>query len=149
MAITGASVRLTCFRALGHLFTFEMSIRKDHRLVTDGPYGVVRHPGYAGLLLMAAGTLLWQGSSVSVRLSQIVYIPIYHLHKGSWTIECGVLKIIIGRLVASVYVATISTVVFGLLLRMFKEDEQLKRIFGREWDEWARRVPYLVIPWLY
>ena len=35
---------------------------RDHVAVTDGPYRYVRHPGYAGMLVTYAGTVLLLGS---------------------------------------------------------------------------------------
>ena len=32
-----------------------MSIKKDHQLITNGPYALVRHPIYTGLLLALVG----------------------------------------------------------------------------------------------
>ena len=58
MVTVGGVIRLECCRRLGRMFTFEMSIRKDCVLVTSGPYGVVRHPGYTGILLVISGMLL-------------------------------------------------------------------------------------------
>jgi len=43
-------------------------------------------------------------------------------------------------------------VVFPLYLvlsRMEVEDRALRKRFGREWDEWAGRVRYQVIPGVY
>src|SRR6266511_1437639 len=45
MTAFGGYIRWSCYRALGRLFTFEMSIRDEHELVTQGPYAWVRHPG--------------------------------------------------------------------------------------------------------
>ncbi|PPQ93792.1 LOW QUALITY PROTEIN: hypothetical protein CVT25_013501 [Psilocybe cyanescens] len=100
MAIAGSSIRLACFRALGRLFTFEMSIRKNHRLVIDGPYSVVRHPASP--------------------------------FDGVWDTALAEQHMVV-----------------ALLLRMSKEDEQLKKNFGREWNEWKNSVPYKLIPFVY
>ena len=35
---------------------------RAHRVVSDGPYAVVRHPMYAGLVLLMVGLPLWLGS---------------------------------------------------------------------------------------
>ncbi|KAG5643598.1 hypothetical protein DXG03_000606 [Asterophora parasitica] len=51
LAGLGGYIRYRCYRELGTLFTFQVAIRKDHRLVTTGPYGAVRHPGYAGVVI--------------------------------------------------------------------------------------------------
>ncbi|TEB37335.1 hypothetical protein FA13DRAFT_1726409, partial [Coprinellus micaceus] len=55
LAILGASLRLAAYRHLGHMFTFEMSIRRDHKLVTRGVYAWVRHPAYTGAVAFALG----------------------------------------------------------------------------------------------
>jgi len=36
-------------------------VKRDHTLVTTGPYAIVRHPIYTGLLLAFAGTALALG----------------------------------------------------------------------------------------
>ena len=58
LVCAGAALRSECYRRLGQQFTFELSIQKDHRLVTDGPYAIVRHPGYTALVTQAAGLVL-------------------------------------------------------------------------------------------
>jgi len=60
----GSYIRWSCFQALGKMFTFEMSIRKDHQLVKTGPYSIVRHPAYTGVLLTQAGIICWHASPV-------------------------------------------------------------------------------------
>ena len=65
LATFGGYIRWACYSALGRLFTFEMSIRDDHRLVTDGPYAWVRHPGYTGVLSTFIGLGIWHATKVS------------------------------------------------------------------------------------
>lgn len=64
LAIFGSRLRWLAYRELGHLYTFEMSIKKDHRLVRSGVYGWVRHPGYTGVAFFVVGTALCHGSKV-------------------------------------------------------------------------------------
>ena len=40
-------------------------------LITSGPYGVVRHPGYTGFLLVVIGMLLLHASEVSFLLTVV------------------------------------------------------------------------------
>lgn len=46
---------------LGPLWSDTVSPTEDHRIVDDGPYGVVRHPVYAGVLLAVLATALERG----------------------------------------------------------------------------------------
>ena len=54
----GTLLRLTCYRYLGTLFTFDLTLFPKHTLVTAGPYGFVRHPAYLGSLLVFLGDLI-------------------------------------------------------------------------------------------
>jgi protein-S-isoprenylcysteine O-methyltransferase Ste14 len=51
----GGTVRLAPVFVLGRRFSGLVAIQADHRLVTDGIYGVVRHPSYLGLLVTMVG----------------------------------------------------------------------------------------------
>lgn len=68
MISLGGYLRFICFRALGRLFTFEMSIRDEHELITDGPYSIVRHPSYTGAVLTLIGIICWHSSPVRIPL---------------------------------------------------------------------------------
>jgi len=46
---------------LGPLWSSTASPTEDHRIVETGPYGIVRHPVYAGLLLAALATAAERG----------------------------------------------------------------------------------------
>jgi protein-S-isoprenylcysteine O-methyltransferase Ste14 len=58
----GAVLYLWGYRTLGRMFgvssTTASELYEDHRLVDDGPYAIVRHPMYLGVLLVAFGALL-------------------------------------------------------------------------------------------
>jgi protein-S-isoprenylcysteine O-methyltransferase Ste14 len=41
---------------LGRLWSSTVTQKKDHRIVEDGPYAIVRHPIYTGLLIAAFAT---------------------------------------------------------------------------------------------
>lgn len=44
--------------ALGKQYSTEITIQEDHRLITSGPFRVIRHPRYLGVILMALGYAL-------------------------------------------------------------------------------------------
>lgn len=56
--------------ALGRFYSADVTIQKEHRLVTAGPYRRIRHPRYLGALLVAIGLVIlfrsWIGLAVSV-----------------------------------------------------------------------------------
>jgi protein-S-isoprenylcysteine O-methyltransferase Ste14 len=53
--VLGVALRLWSFRTLGRFFTFTVQTSRDQPVIASGPYRVIRHPGYAGLLLIIAG----------------------------------------------------------------------------------------------
>lgn len=127
----GTLLQVQCHRVMTHLFTFEHAIRIDHNLITTGPYNVVRHPGYAGLLATYIGAFLWYGA------------------QGSWLRESGILETLAGRSFFVAFTVAMMGLLFGLLRRMRTEDEALNEVFGYEWVEWTERVPHSLIPYVY
>ncbi|HXF06525.1 MAG TPA: isoprenylcysteine carboxylmethyltransferase family protein [Blastocatellia bacterium] len=61
IAWTGILIRLRAKRVLGRFFTARVAILPDHRLVEEGPYRLIRHPGYLGALLIYLGLPLSVG----------------------------------------------------------------------------------------
>lgn len=149
MSAFGGYIRWSCYRTLGRFFTFEMSICNDHKLVTDGPYAWVRHPGYTGVLLTFIGQAIWLGTKVWIPLDDKSIPDTEPRRQGSYARECGVFSSSIGRGAALIHASVAVTVFSALLARMSKEDEALGKKFGKQWDEWSQRVPCKLIPWLF
>ncbi len=55
VVLAGVIVRLLSVFTLGRFFTPDISVVKNHRLVTTGLYRWSRHPGYAGEIISFAG----------------------------------------------------------------------------------------------
>ncbi len=51
----GLGLRLWSFQTLGRYFTFTVQTSEDQPVVSAGPYRVIRHPGYAAILLAVIG----------------------------------------------------------------------------------------------
>ena len=62
----GISLRLWSFHALGRYFTFTVQTSSDQPVIIDGPYRVIRHPSYAGLLLIFIAVGLFIGNWLSL-----------------------------------------------------------------------------------
>lgn len=65
----GAGLHLFARRRLGAHWASDVTVLARHELVTSGPYGVVRHPLYLAVALMAFGTLMAHPSAATVCLA--------------------------------------------------------------------------------
>jgi protein-S-isoprenylcysteine O-methyltransferase Ste14 len=129
LMIVGAAMRIISYRYLGRFFTFQLAIKNGHELITDGPYAVVRHPGYTGTTLIFPGIIIAQGAIWSTL--------------GLWDMPAGIVFGII-ELSLLVYINFVVVVV-----RVPKEDAMLREQFREKWDAWAQRTPWRVIPYVY
>lgn len=62
----GIGLRIWSFQTLGRYFTFTVQTSQDQPVISAGPYRVIRHPGYAGLLLAITGVGCIIGNWVSL-----------------------------------------------------------------------------------
>ena len=127
----GGIIRFSCFQKLGPYFTFVQCIHKDHRLITTGPYAVVRHPGYAGLLMSIIGWGVMQASP------------------GSWLRTSGILNVPWVRVTVACWYLIVGVATVTVYSRATEEDQFLSERFGKEWQDWARRVRYKLVPFVY
>ncbi len=131
LGIAGGCIRVWCHRTLGRFFTWEVSVRDEHKLVTDGPYSIVRHPSYTGWHLVIIGNLLSM------------------LSRGSLFTEAGLGRTFVGEAIASYVTVYMGYTCAGVLYRTKTEDEMLKKEFGAEWEDWAKKTPYRLLPLVY
>jgi len=62
--------------------------------------------------------------------------------------ESGVLDTLWGKGLIGTFVTLLCVICYALLIRIPKEDETLREVFGKEWDDYAYRVPYVLVPGL-
>ncbi|KAH9474825.1 Delta(14)-sterol reductase [Psilocybe cubensis] len=131
LGATAGAIRYQSFRELGRHFTYHITIMKDHKLITTGPYALVRHPGYMGW------TFLYPA------------MAIYYMAPGSWFRETGMYARKEGwLLILPMFIASVALMELAVR-RSNAEDELLKKEFGKEWERWADRVRYKFVPGLY
>jgi protein-S-isoprenylcysteine O-methyltransferase len=70
--VGGLALRWYAILYLGSLFTVNVAIAADHRLIDSGPYRYIRHPSYTGALLAFLGLGISFGNWVSLI---IVVVP--------------------------------------------------------------------------
>ena len=71
----GGVLRLAPVFVLGRRFSGLVAIQPEHRLVSSGLYGVIRHPSYLGLFLLSLGWGLAFRSGVGVILA-VLTLPV-------------------------------------------------------------------------
>ncbi|KAF8445014.1 hypothetical protein L210DRAFT_3531736 [Boletus edulis BED1] len=131
LIIIGGILRFAAFQTLGPYYTFVQCLRKNHKLITTGPYAVIRHPGYAGLLYCITGWCIVHGSP------------------GSWLCLSGVLRMTWIRVGLGCVCLLLAASVVTVFRRLADEDRYLSHKFGAEWQGWARRVRFRLIPFVY
>lgn len=72
--IAGLVLRWWAIVTLGRFFTVDVTIEKDHELVERGPFRLVRHPSYTGVLLAFVGFALTLGNWAAWL---VVLLPIF------------------------------------------------------------------------
>jgi protein-S-isoprenylcysteine O-methyltransferase Ste14 len=70
----GIGLRAWAFKALGRYFTFTVMVSPDQPVITSGPYRLLRHPSYTGILLAGAGVGL--ASANWVGLTAMTLLPL-------------------------------------------------------------------------
>ncbi|KAM5546233.1 hypothetical protein V8D89_000359 [Ganoderma adspersum] len=131
LLVVGAVWRKKCYDALGRFFTFQLALHKKHKLITTGPYAIVRHPSYTAFFITELGCLM------------TLMLP------GSYVYESGMLKTLWGVVAVMLWGMIHGTLIFRVWKRVAVEDTVLRREFGSQWDAWARKTPYVLIPYLH
>lgn len=73
LCVLGLAVRWHAIIHLGRLFTVNVAIAADHRLIDSSPYRFIRHPCYAGSLLIIMGLGLCMGNFASFLIMMVCF----------------------------------------------------------------------------
>lgn len=119
----GSLGRILCHKTLGTYFTFELTIRNDHKLIKTGPYAYVRHPAYTFTVILVVGISLIHGR-------------LMHLFSDKNWIRtmCSPMCFAAYGLVAILPIAR----------RVKREEKELAKRFGKEWNEYASKTKMFI-----
>lgn len=70
----GIALRWWSIVTLGRFFTIDVAIAPDHELIDAGPFRLVRHPSYSGVLLAFLGFALTLGNWLALL---VINVPIF------------------------------------------------------------------------
>ncbi|KAL5499192.1 hypothetical protein ACEPAH_1710 [Sanghuangporus vaninii] len=144
----GFTIRRNCFVEMGRFFSFTHTTLEGHQLVRSGPYGVVRHPSYTGEVFVRGGMILlllaptgYARSCGALQAHQMVT---------SDELVSALQAILFAsvRVAVIFYVTWISFNSSYLIWRAPKEDDSLHEAFGKQWEGYAKEVPYRFIPYV-
>ncbi|KAG1808432.1 uncharacterized protein BJ212DRAFT_1303040 [Suillus subaureus] len=129
--IVGGVLRLYCMLTLGKFWSFPLSVRKEHKIVTNGPYSIVRHPSYTGFLLQYVGIVIMHGS------------------QGSWMRQSEILQVPCMKVLTTIVLFMYTATALVGIDRSSVEDKMLQRALGEDWEYWAKKVKYRLLPGVY
>jgi protein-S-isoprenylcysteine O-methyltransferase Ste14 len=129
MLLAGALIRTWAQRTLGEQYTWEVVVLPNHKLITQASYSIVRHPIYTGSLLAIFGQVLFAFSNGT--FFDECLVPTYPY---AFMILKGVASVGMG------------TGFVTIIKRSVIEDEVMKMTFGKEWEDWASKTRYKLIP---
>lgn len=91
--VTGLVLRGWSFKTLGEYFTFTVMVSSDQPVITAGPYRLLRHPSYTGILLACAGVGLasanWAGLAAMALLPLAVILWRIHIEENALMTTLG------------------------------------------------------------
>lgn len=130
-ATAAYTLRMNAIHHMGRQFTFLLSLGENHKLITDGPYSIVRHPGYLGAIAFCISNVTLTLGPGSVWFERRLWTNLY---------GAGFMMLFI---YLNIWVSVI------MIKRTEEEDGTLRREFDSQWDAWARQTPYRLIPFVY
>ncbi len=75
LILAALALRLWARAHIRGLYSGHVEVQAGHKLVQTGPYRFIRHPGYAGFLLMALGLAAGYSSLIGLAAIPILLLP--------------------------------------------------------------------------
>ena len=77
LCIAGLAFCIWARFTLGRNWSGVVTLKAGHELITAGPYALVRHPIYTGLLVMFVGTIIVQGHVAGIVGLPLVFVSLW------------------------------------------------------------------------
>jgi protein-S-isoprenylcysteine O-methyltransferase Ste14 len=77
LMMAGIALRIWANRVLGAYYTRTLRIQTGQRVMREGPYRLIRHPGYAGALLMWMGAILAMRNWITLVVIVVSILSVY------------------------------------------------------------------------
>ncbi len=75
--LLGLGLRAWANRTLGKFYTRTLQVAGEQEIVQNGPYHLVRHPGYLGMILLWFGAALAVQNGIVIILALLVMFAVY------------------------------------------------------------------------
>lgn len=128
----GALLRAWAIRTLGEFFTLGPAIQPKQKLRMAGPYYFVRHPAYAGSILMALG-------QVAFFFADETYVS----QCFAWSFPAQY------RIICTFWTAFLFVDTLISTKRLVEEEKLLKKEFGKDWEAFERQTRSRLVPGIY
>ena len=129
----GLVLRVWAYATLGRLFTFQLAIRKDHKLIRHGPYKFLRHPSYTGAFIIVLGTVYFIYEPLM--FTTLAHIqPFFKTFGFSSFVNVSLLS---GSsfIHAMVWFPFLAVALVMMKARVQQEEKMLKAEFAKDWAE--------------
>ena len=77
IALSGVLLRWWANRVLGAFYTRTLKVTENQTIIREGPYALIRHPGYLGSLLMWAGVATATANWIVILITLVAMLTAY------------------------------------------------------------------------
>ncbi len=78
LALAGLFMRVWASRVLGAFYTRTLQVAQGQTIIREGPYRVIRHPGYLGMILLWVGVSAATGNWIVILVVLVAILAAYH-----------------------------------------------------------------------
>ena len=77
LMLFGFTLRTVAARTLGRFYSRTLRVKDDHRVVSEGMYQWIRHPGYLGMIVMFLGAGVTVANFIVISVVAVLIVPAY------------------------------------------------------------------------